>query len=343
MRRHHHPIVAAVLGLMLALPLAACGGAAGSGPADDELVIYSGRNKELVGPLLEDYAERTGSKVFVRYGDTAELAAQLLEEGARTEADVFFAQDAGALGALAKAGGFAELPAATLDRVDPRFRAADGRWVGVSGRARVLAYDPEQVPEAEVPDSVLDLTDPLWKDQVGFAPTNASFQAFVTAMRQIEGDDPTRQWLEDMKANGMKAYSDNIRVLEAVDRGEVALGLINHYYWYEKVAEEGEDEVRARIKFLGGGDPGALVNVAGAGILDTTDQAEGARDFVDFLLSRQAQQYFADDTEEYPLIDGATPDEGVPPLDSLGAPDLDLADLDSLQQTLAMLEEVGLT
>lgn len=335
-------VVPALLALAVALPLSACGNAVGGGPSDDELVIYSGRNKELVGPLLEDYAQQTGEKIFVRYGDTAELAAQLLEEGDRTKADVFFAQDAGALGAMAKAGAFATLPAATLDRVDPRFRAADGRWVGVSGRARVIAYDPQQVPEAEVPDSVLDLTDPRWKGDVGFAPTNASFQAFVTAMRQLEGEDVTRQWLADMKANGMTAYSDNIRVLEAVDRGEVQLGLINHYYWFEKVAEEGADQVNARIAFIGGGDPGALVNVAGAGILATTDQDQGAQDFVDFLLSRPAQQYFADTTEEYPLVDGVSPDDGVPPLDSLGAPEIDLSDLDSLQQTLTLLEEVGL-
>ena len=329
--------------LALLLVLAACGGAPGSGPAEDELVIYSGRNKELVGPLLEDYAKQTGAKIFVRYGDTAELAAQLLEEGERTEADVFFAQDAGALGALTKAGAFAPLPAALTARVDERFRSADRRWVGVSGRSRVLAYDPETVPEDEVPDSVLDLTDPRWEGEVGFAPTNASFQAFVTGMRQLLGEGRTRQWLEDMKANGMKAYSDNIRVLEAVDRGEVALGLINHYYWYEKVAEEGADQVRARIKFLGNGDPGALVNVAGAGVLATSDQREEALDFVDFLLSEPAQQFFADTTEEYPLIAGVQPDEGVPPLDSIGAPEIDLSDLDSLQATLQLLEEVGLT
>lgn len=335
-------LVSMLLALAAALPLSACGNAVGGGPTDDELVIYSGRNKELVGPLLEDYAKETGEKIFVRYGDTAELAAQLLEEGDRTKADVFFAQDAGALGAMAKAGAFAKLPATTLDQVDPRFRAADGRWVGVSGRARVIAYDPQQVPEAEVPDSVLDLTDPRWEGEVGFAPTNASFQAFVTAMRQLEGEDATRQWLADMKANGMKAYSDNIRVLEAVDRGEVQLGLINHYYWYEKVAEEGQDQVNARIAFIGGGDPGALVNVAGAGILATTDQDEGAQDFVDFLLSRQAQQYFADTTEEYPLVDGVETGDELPALASLGAPEIDLSDLDSLQQTLALLEEVGL-
>ena len=336
-------LLTAVLVAVLAVPLAACGGASGAGPTEDELVIYSGRNKELIGDLLERYARDTGAKIFVRYGETAELAAQLLEEGERSEADVFFAQDAGALGALAKSGALAKLPRAVLTEVEPRFRSSAGHWVGVSGRARVLAYDPRKVSKDELPDSVFDLTDPRWKDSVGFAPTNASFQAFVTGMRELAGEDRTRQWLTDMRANGMKAYVDNIRVLEAVDRGEVALGLINHYYWYEKVAEEGEQNVAARIEFLGNGDPGALVNVAGAGILATSDQREPAEEFVAFLLSRKAQRYFAETTEEYPLAAGVRPAAGVPPLDSLDPPRIDLSDLDSLQQTLRLLEEVGLT
>ena len=336
-------VVSTLLALAVALPLSACGNAVGGGPTDDELVIYSGRNKELIGDLLEGYATDTGAKIFVRYGDTAELAAQLLEEGDRTKADVFFAQDAGALGALADTGALTRLPRETLERVDERYRSAEGRWVGVSGRARVLAYNAEQVPPEEVPDSVLDLTDPRWEGKVGFAPTNASFQAFVTGMRVLLGDQRTRQWLTDMKDNGMVAYSDNIRVLEAVDRGEVALGLINHYYWYEKVAEEGLGNVTARIAFLGGGDPGALVNVAGAGILAGTDQRGQARAFVDYLLSAKAQRYFARTTEEYPLAAGVRPGSDLPPLESLDSPRLDLSDLDSLQETLAMLEEVGLT
>lgn len=328
---------------LLTASVAACAAPASGEPADDEIVVYSGRNKALVGPILERFHDDTGTKVFVRYGDTASLAAQLLEEGERTKADVFFAQDAGALGAMSKAGRFQALPQSTLDQVDPRFRGDDGNWVGLSGRARVIAYDSDQLTEAEVPDSVLDLTDPRWKGQVGFAPTNASFQAFVTGMRELLGEERTREWLEGMKANDIQAYDNNVRVLDAVDDGQIALGLINHYYWYEKVAEEGEDEVSARVKFLPGGDPGGLVNVAGVGVLAGTDKPEVAHELVDYLLSEPAQTYFAEETAEYPLVDGVPTGPDLPPLESLDAPDIDLSDLDSLQETLELLEEVGLT
>lgn len=330
-------VAASLAGLLLA----ACGGPAGAGPADDELVIYSGRNKELVGDLLEAYARDTDAKIFVRYGDTAELAAQLLEEGDRTKADVFFAQDAGALGALADTGALTRLPRETLDRVDERYRSAEGRWVGVSGRARVLAYNAEQVPREEVPDSVLDLTDPRWKGKVGFAPTNASFQAFVTGMRVLLGDERTRQWLTDMKDNGMVAYSDNIRVLEAVDRGEVALGLINHYYWYEKAAEVGADKMRAKLKFLPG-DAGGIVNVSGAAILKGADGDPDALAFVEYLVSEKGQKYFVEKTFEYPLLPGIDAPKDLPTLESLANPGFDLSDLDSLEKTQELLAQYGL-
>jgi iron(III) transport system substrate-binding protein len=333
------------------LALAGCGGTqgapqaevSGDAPAEDELVVYSGRNKVLVDPLLRDFEARSGIKVFVRYGDSAELAAQLAEEGERTKADVFFSQDAGALGALSRAGRFDRLPPTVLDRVPAAYRAADGSWVGTSGRVRVLAYDPRQVSSGQLPDSVFDLTAPAWRDKVGFAPTNASFQAFVTGMRLIAGEDRTRQWLTGMKANRMKPYDNNVRVLEAVDRGEIAIGLINHYYWYEKVAEVGKEKVNARIAFLGDGDPGALVNVAGVGVLAGTDKQDGAGRLVDFLLTEPAQRHFAEQTAEYPLAAGVRPRADLPRLASLDSPEIDLSRLDSLQQTLDMLREVGLT
>jgi len=334
-------VLALATAAALTAGLAGCGAAAGSGPTEDELYVYSGRSKELVDPLLQEYAKDTGSKLFIRYGGSAELAAQLLEEGDRSEADVFFSQDAGALGALAKAGRLAALPQPVLDRVDPRYRADDGTWVGVSARSRVIAYDPAQVDD--VPDSVLGLTDPQWKGKVGYAPTNASFQAFVTGMRTLLGEERTREWLTGMRANDIQAYENNIAVLDAVDRGEIALGLINHYYWYEKVAELGEDNVNARIAFLHDGDPGALVNVAGAGIVETTDKPDAAQRFVEWLLQERAQTYFAETTAEYPLLDGVPTVAGLPPLGSLDGPEIDLSDLDSLDRTLALLDETGLT
>lgn len=333
LRRLAVPLLA--LGL-LAPALAACS----DEPAD--LVIYSGRNEDLVSPLLDKLEKELDANVEVRYGDSAELAAQILEEGDKTEAGLFFSQDAGALGALSKEGRLTALPQATLDRVDPAWRGGEGDWIGVSGRARVLAYHPGEVPTP--PDSVHDLTGPEWRGRIGLAPNNASFQAFVTGMRVLEGDDAARDWLKGIEANSPKTYESNLDILEAVDSGEVSLGLINHYYWYEKAAEEGEDELTAKLHFLPGGDPGALVNVAGVGLLKGADekQAGYARQAAEFLLGKEAQTYFAEETKEYPLAAGVAQAEGVPPLDSLEAPRINLGELDSLKETLAMLQETGL-
>jgi len=316
----------------------------GDSPAAGTLLIYSGRNENLVAPLIERLEEAVGTTVEVRYGDSAELAAQLLEEGEKTEADLFFSQDAGALGALAGENRLAELDPAVLGEVPEAYRATDATWVATSARARVLAYNPTKVPDADLPTGIDDVVDPRFKGAVGFAPTNASFQSFVTGLRVLRGEDGARTWLEAFAANEPVAYENNVQVLDAVDSGEVSLGLINHYYWFEKVAEVGADNVTARIEFLPGGDPGALVNVAGAGILAGTDQPAAATEAVSYLLSDPAQQYFADTTAEYPVRPGVTSTvHDLPPLDSLQPPDLDLSDLSSLAQSLTLLDEVGLT
>ncbi|WKV70727.1 iron ABC transporter substrate-binding protein [Streptomyces sp. PCS3-D2] len=316
---------------------------AGCGVDEDDagLVIYSGRNEKLIKPLLDDLEKAVGTTVAVRYGESAELAAQIQEEGGKTKAGLFFSQDAGALGALATKGLLEELPQASLDKVDQAFRGGAGDWVGTSGRVRVLAYHPGQV--AKVPDSVHDLVKPEWKGRVGYVPTNASFQAFVTGMRVLEGDDATRAWLKGLKANQPKVYENNLKVLDAVGRGEVSLGLINHYYWYARVAEKGEGKVGAKIHFLPGGDPGSLVNAAGVGVIKGSDQVPAAQKAVDFLLSEKAQKYFAEDTKEYPLASGVTSTvEDLPPLNSLEAPRIDLGRLESLQETLKMLQDAGM-
>lgn len=347
MRRPSVRRTTALVAAGLLLPaLAACGSgdkdSGGEGDASS-LVIYSGRNEKLVKPLLDKLEKAVGAEVEVRYGDSAELAAQILEEGDRTKAGLFFSQDAGALGALSKEGMLQKMPAATLDKVDEAYRGSGGDWVGLSGRVRVIAYNPDKVSEGGVPDSVFDVVEPEWKDKVGFAPTNASFQAFVTGMRVLEGEDATREWLQGLKANGAKTYTNNLATLDAVESGEVSLGLVNHYYWYERVAEKGEDGVDAELHFLPGGDPGALINVAGAGILADSGQSETAQKAVDYLLSEEAQTYFADETKEYPLAAGVTSTvEDLPALESLESPDIDLGKLESLQETLAMLRDAGL-
>ncbi|TDE37708.1 iron ABC transporter substrate-binding protein [Actinomadura sp. 6K520] len=335
-----HPLRRFTTALALAAVILPMGAACGLG-SDAGLIIYSGRNEGLIKPLLDRLEDAVGTGVEVRYGASSELSAQILEEGDGTKADLFLSQDAGALGALAKAGRLEKLPQPTLDKVAGRFRSGTGDWVGLSGRVRVIAYNPNLV--AKAPDTVRDLVKPEWKGKIAYAPTNASFQAFVTGMRVLDGDDVTRKWLEGLKANGVKAYENNIAVLDAVDAGQIGLGLINHYYWYERVAEKGESGVTAKLHYLPGADPGALINVAGVGVLKGAAHPATAQKAVDFLLSKEAQTYFSDETKEYPLASGVTSNvPGLPPLDSLKGPEIDLGELESLQETLTMLREAGM-
>ena len=325
---------------LLAMPVVACGGSGNS----DALVIYSGRNEQLVGGILEQLQQATGIEVEVRYGSSSELAAQLLEEGDRTPADVFFSQDAGALGAVGEKGRLAELPADVLGLVPDGYRADDRRWVATSARARVVAYDPRMVTDAELPQSLDDVVDPRWKGRMGFAPTNASWQAFVTSVRVLKGEEYARDWLRKFAANEPKRFDNNIAILNAIDDGQLPAGLINHYYWYAKVAERGANGVQARLHHVSGGDPLGLVNVAGVGVIAGTDKNEAALKAVRFLLSEQAQRYFADQTAEYPANPAVSSSKHqLPPLSQLQGPDLDLSQLSSLQQTLAMLQEAGLS
>jgi len=311
-------------------------------PGPKKVTVYSGRNEKLVAPLLEQFTRDTGVEVAVRYADSAALAAQIVEEGPRSPADVFFSQDAGALGALSKRGLLGTAPAESVQAVEAKFRSKDNTWVGVSGRARVIAYNPTKVPEAEVPKSVFALTDPKWKGRVGYAPTNASFQSFVTGMRIQAGEARTKEWLTGFKANDPKTFSGNGPVLAAVDEGQVDLGLINHYYLYERGASLGQDKVVAKNAFTTNGDPGALINVAGVGILKSTKAPAASTTFVNYLLSPAAQKYFAEKTYEYPLVAGVPIAPGLPPISQIQAPNVDLSNLDTLEQTLTMMRDAGL-
>lgn len=308
--------------------------------AAETLTVYSGRNERLVGPLYKAFTQKTGIQVKVRYGETPQLAATLEEEGARTPADVFVAQDAGALGALAKAGLLQPLPRALLETVDARFRAADGTWVGLSGRARTVAYNTAKVKPEALPTSILAFTDPAWKGRIGWAPTNASFQAFVTALRLLKGEAAARQWLEGIKANAPRSYKNNSAIIEALGRGEIDVGFVNHYYLHAAKKSRGE-ALPVANHFVAAGDPGALVNVAGAGVLKGTKKAEAARKFVAFLLDAQAQKHFAAETFEYPLVPGVEAAAALPPLSKVGSPPLDLSRLEEQRGTLKLLQEAG--
>ena len=315
---------------------------AGDATGEGDFTLYSGRNETLVGPLVAQYAEETGITVDARYGGTGELAATILEEGDNTPASLFFSQDAGALGLLADEGRFATLPSEILDRVEERFRDPQGRWVGVTGRARVLAYNTGVLAAEDLPTSVRDLTDPAWAGRVGWAPENASFQAFITAFRLIDGDDAVRTWLDAMIENGTVNFGDsNNAIVQAIGNGEIDAGLVNHYYLYAVRREAGDDFPVAN-HFFAAGDPGSLINVAGVGLIEGADNTDAALAFADYLLSDEAQEYFATETFEYPLVVGVAAPEGLLPLNEIDHPDIDLGELADLRGSVELLSEVGL-
>lgn len=339
--RRRLAVVAAAALLLAGCGEPSAGGSGGSAPPNS-FVLYSGRSEELIGPLVKQFTEETGIEVEARYGSTTEMAAQLMEEGNRSPAQVFLSQDAGALGAVADAGLLSTLPAEVTGKVDPRYTSTDGSWVGLTGRARVIVYDSQELRSNQVPDEVGPLIEPEWKGRVGIAPTNASFQAFVTALRLTEGEAAAEQWLTALKANAVQTYEGNGDILEAVNTGALDVGLVNHYYWFEAAAEQGADRLRAQMKFGKPGSASALVNVTGAGILRGQEQNAAAQRFVAWLVGEQAQRYFVTETYEYSLIPGATGPEGAPALADLRGPDIDLSDLASLEQTVALLQKVGL-
>ena len=313
-------------------------------PAEEEdrsLTIYSGRSQSLVHPLLEAFGESTGIDIRIKYAGSASTAATLQEEGDNTPADVVFLQDPGSLGSLAAEGMLADLPQETLEKVDARLRDPNGQWIGTSGRARTIIYNTETIdPDTDLPPTILDFTNDEWRGRVGWAPRNGSFQSFVTALRLQLGEAAARQWLEGMKDNDAQEYPNNVSIVQAAANGEVDVGFVNHYYLERFLEEYGED-FQARNYYIGNGDPGALVLVAGAGILEASDNKATALEFVDFLLSEPAQQYFTSDVKEYPVTAGVEPEGDLPPIESLDPPDVDLGSLSDLQGTIDLLREVG--
>jgi iron(III) transport system substrate-binding protein len=333
-------ITLASTGLALLLALGAgCGGDDGSA-----LTVYSGREEEIVEPLFKEFEKQSGIEIKARYGDSAELAATIAEEGDRSPADVFFAQDPGSLGSVEQEGRLATLPQSLLDRVPARFRDPRRHWVGTSGRVRVVAYNTGELDRSELPESIFGYADKRWSGKIGLAPTNASLQAFVTAMRLTAGEERTRAWLEAIKENEPKLYEKNLQVVEAIGRGEIEVGFVNHYYVY--IAKEEDPNLPVANDYLKGTDPGALVLCAGAGILESSGDKRDAERLVEFLLSSKGQRFYAEEAEEaeYPLVDGIEPRKGLPPLRSLQGPRIELDRLGpELEKTLQLLNEVGFT
>lgn len=304
--------------------------------SQEPLVVYSGRNKSLIEPLLERF-QSAGRKLEVRYGETAELVATLLEEGERTPCDVFIAQDAAALGMLSRTGMLRALPDDLLGRLPVSFASPQGDWIGLSGRARVVVYNTESVGPEDLPQTLDEVTAPRFRGRFGLAPGNASFQAHMAVYRAVHGPEALAKLLAGMAANEPKRYPKNSPIVEAAIQGEIDWGLVNHYYLWRALAEN--PEATAANAFMVGDEVSGFINLAGVGALSDRPQAI---ELVRFLVSDEAQEYFAEETFEYPVVAGvesAIELESLPP----NTGQFDFAQVsDNLEATLAAIGASGL-
>jgi len=324
------------LAILLAVVTAAC-----SSSDSSTITVYSGRSEDLVQPLIDQFTEETGIRVSVKYAGSADLAATITEEDTNSPADVFFAQDPASLGTVALADLFVALPPTILGAVPTRFSDSDGKWVGTSARARVVVYDPSRVDVSKLPETEDGFTDPEWKGLVGIAPTNGSFLAFVSAKILAEGEEETLAWLEGMAKNQSPTFPKNSPIVTAVNDGQIPVGLVNHYYLLRALAED--SDLPGLNYFFPTATAGSLVMPAGAGILASSDKIESAERFVEFLVSKTAQTYFADETFEYPLVSGVPANALLPPIESIPAPNIDLSELASVLDTATdLVAQAGL-
>ena len=310
-------------------------------PALADITLYSGRGEPLVAPIIETFTAQTGINVNVRYGGTAELAVLLQEEGDASPADLFWAQDAAALGAVVDL--FAPLPEPLVADVPSASRDSENRWVATSGRGRVLAYSTDRVDAADLPASIFDLTDEKWRGRIALPATNGSFLAHVTAMRVVHGEETTQDWLNGIAANDPVPVRNNTAAIQAIGDGEADVAVTNNYYLVRFLNRDADFPVNQTL-FADEGDIGNLLLVAGMGMLSTSTNQEHAQAFVEFLLSPAAQQFFTGEVSEFPIIPGTIvtrQDINIADVIQV-APEVDLNTIGDLEGTLELIRAAGL-
>jgi iron(III) transport system substrate-binding protein len=321
--------------------VAVSGGLTACGSGADTLTIYSAQHESLVRAMLADFTDETGIELEFRDANDSELANQIVQEGDASPADVFLTENSPAIDVVDDAGLLEPLDEETLAQVGEQYRPSTGNWTGFAARSTVLAYNPDLVPEAELPASILDLAEPEWKDRVAIAAGGADFQAVVSAVLSLEGEEATRTWLTGLKENA-GVYQSNTAVMQAVDEGESEVGVMYHYYWYRDQAENGLVGDDAELHYFGNQDPGAFVSVSGAGVLASSDRKDDAQRLVAYLTGPEAQRKLAEsDALEYAVGSGATSAEALPPLAELDAPTIDPGTLDAPLVT-QLMQDVGL-
>lgn len=305
------------------------------------LTLYSGQHAQTTEALVKAFTQATGIQVKVRRGSSAQLANQIIEEGAHSPADLFYSEESPPVAALAAKGLLAPVDAATLKQIPATYAAKDGTWVGASARCRVVAYNKGMIQQSALPTSVLDFATEAWQGKVAFVPTSGAFQEQIVAIEKLKGRDAALNWLKGLKRHG-RIYNNNKAALQAVENGEIATALINDYYWFAKAKEVGDAHMKSALYYIGRKDPGALVTVSAAGALKSSRQAAAAQRFLAFMVSARGQQAIVDSVAEYPLRPGIKSPYALKPFDQLDPPPLTPADLGDGAAALALEREAGL-
>lgn len=321
----------------------AAGPSAGRAAEAPTLTLYSAQHHQMVDLIVQDFTKQTGIKVRVHSGEAPEIANQIAQEGAQSPADVYFTENSPELTLLDEKGLLAKIDPSTLAQVPAQYSAADGNWVGVLARENVLAFNPTMIQESQLPTSLLDLAKSEWKGKIAIAPSDADFLPLVDAVAALKGHDAALAWLKGLKQNA-QVFDDDEGVVAAVDRGAVAAGIINNYYWARLRTEQGANKTRSRIHHFSNGDVGALVNISGAAILKSSKQPQAAQRFVAFLVSKPVQEMLAqgDIDFEYPLARGVPPNKLLKPFSQLQPPKVSMAQLGDDQQAAQLLRQAGL-
>jgi iron(III) transport system substrate-binding protein len=322
------------------LLIAGCGGS--SSNSSGSLTLYSSQHEPMTEALIQGFEEHSGAEVQVRYGEDEGLASQIEQEGDASPADVILAENTPPLELLAGKGLLAEVDSSTLGEVPGRYSSPTGRWVGVAARETVMVYNPDLVTAGELPASILDLAKPEWSGKLAIAPSEPDFVPIVSAIEKLDGEAAAKSWLEGF-ADNAKHYNDNEGIIAAVDGGQVAAGIVNHYYWYEALAEEGKGSVTSKLHYFGNEDPGALVNVSGAGALASSGDPALAQEFLAYVVSEEGQSAMTGSGDwEYPLNSAVAPPPGLKPFDSLEPPKVGPADLGDGSGPVELMQQVGL-
>lgn len=347
MRIQPSSIVAGLAAASVLLALSGCADAAGtttSSPSDSDslagssLTVYNAQHEELTQAWADEFSADTGVDITLRNGSDSELGNQIIAEGSASPADVLLTENSPAMSLVDNAGLFADLDADVLDQVPESYRPSTGTWTGIAARSTVVVYNPALITEAELPTSLADLADPAWKGRWAASPSGADFQAIVSAMLELEGADATSAWLTAMKTNAVE-YKGNSTVMKAVNAGEIPVGVIYHYYWYIDQAGTKENSANTALHYLKNQDPGAFVSVSGGGVLTSSTNQAAAQAFLKFITGKAGQSILQTGTSfEYPVGSEVTPNPALPALDTLDAPEVDPATLNSTEVTDLMTQ-----